>query len=446
MARYVGLDVHKRFIEVCILDAKGKIVFRGKSGCLRHELEAFARAHLKKTDRVALEATTNTWAVVDVLRPFAAEVVVGNPLKTRAIAEAKVKTDKVDAEVLAQLLRCDYLPTVWQPDDRTQQLRGLLTHRAALMTQRSRAKNHIQCLLARLLLQPPCKVLWTKAGMAWLKSLDLPGHARLVRDSELRQLDVINAELAEIDTRLAEAARGETRVQLLMTIPGVNCVVAQGLLAALGDISRFRDGDHAASYLGLVPSTKQSGRKCYHGPITKAGSGQARGLLTQAAQHASRHPGPIGAFFRRLSKRKSRAVAITAVARKLVTIAYLMLKNNEPYRYAKPELMREKFAKLRCPGPVPAGGTQTPRPRTKVGATLTEVYESVPLPPVTAPEGLPAGERRMLAERELEGFVRGLYETARAGTAASREEPRGMRSDPARAGTRAKGRPAGRPD
>ncbi len=173
MPRSVGLDLHKHFIEVCAVDPGGKVVFRGRAGCLRHELEAFARAHLEKTDRVALEATTNTWAVVDVLRPFVAEVVVGNPLKTRAIAEANVKTDKVDAEVLAQLLRCDYLPTVWQPDDRTQRLRALLTHRAALMTQRSRAKNRIQCRLARLRRRPPCKVLWTKAGMSWLKSLEL---------------------------------------------------------------------------------------------------------------------------------------------------------------------------------------------------------------------------------------------------------------------------------
>jgi transposase len=380
MERFVGLDLHKHFIEVCALDAGGKVIYRGRTGCLRHELEAFARAQLSKTDRLALEATTNTWAVVDVLRPFVAEVVVGNPLKTRAIAEAKVKTDKVDAEVLAQLLRCDYLPTVWQPDESTQQLRGLLTHRAALMTQRSRAKNHLQGLLARLLLQPPCKVLWTKAGMAWLKALDLPAHARLARDSELRQIALIDGELAEIDKELAESARAEKRVQLLMTLPGVNYVVALGLLSALGDVARFRDGDHAASYLGLVPSTKQSGRKCYHGPITKAGNPQARGLLTQAAQHASRHPGPIGAFFRRLAKRKSRQVAITAVARKLVTIAYLMLKNNEPYRYARPELMREKFAKLQRSGPESAEGTRT-RPRPKAGAGLEEVYRSAELPP-----------------------------------------------------------------
>src|SRR5690242_2455676 len=93
MARFVGLDLHKRFIEVCVIDARGKIVYRGRTGCLRHELEQFGRSHLRRTDRAALEATTNTWAVVDVLRPFVAEVVVGNPLKTKAIAEAKVKTD-----------------------------------------------------------------------------------------------------------------------------------------------------------------------------------------------------------------------------------------------------------------------------------------------------------------------------------------------------------------
>jgi transposase len=135
-----------------------------------------------------------------------------------------------------------------------------------------------------------------------------------------------------------------------MTLPGVNYVVALGLLAALGDISRFADGDHAAAYLGLVPSTRQSGRRCYQGPITKAGRSHTRWLLTQSAQHAARHADPLGAFFRRLTKRKNRNVAIIAVARKLVTIAFLMLKKNEPYRYARPELMRNKFATLekRC--------------------------------------------------------------------------------------------------
>jgi transposase len=124
MSRYVGLDVHKQFIEVCILDAASRVPWRGRAGCSREELERFAQTRLKKTDRVALEATTNTWAVVAILRPHVATVVVGNPLKTRAIAEAKVKTDKGDAEVLAQLLRCDYLPAVWHPDEQTQRPRS----------------------------------------------------------------------------------------------------------------------------------------------------------------------------------------------------------------------------------------------------------------------------------------------------------------------------------
>ncbi len=107
MVRYIGLAVHKQFIEICILDGSGKPIFRGKTTCRREELQKFVEANLKRTDRVALESTTNTWPVVEILRPQVAQVVVGNSLKIKAIAEAKVKTDKVDAEVLSQLLRCD---------------------------------------------------------------------------------------------------------------------------------------------------------------------------------------------------------------------------------------------------------------------------------------------------------------------------------------------------
>jgi transposase len=136
-------------------------------------------------------------------------------------------------------------------------------------------------------------------------------------------------------------------------------------------------------------------------------------------------------------------VAITAVARKLVTIAYLMLKNDEPYRYAKPELMNKKFAKLRGTGREPAEGPSAPRPRTKAKEGLEEVYRSAQLPPVTSPEGLPAGERRMLAERGLEDFVRGLYDPA--GPSARRAEP-GREAGEQATKSRVTGRQAGRPN
>lgn len=128
MTRYIGLDVHKRFVEYCILDAAGKKLMRGRrTPCVRSSLEAFATKILQQADHVALEASTNTWSVVAILRPHVVQLVVGNPLRTKAIAEAKIKTDKVDAEVLAQLLRRDYLPSVWQPDPDTEQMRRLTT-------------------------------------------------------------------------------------------------------------------------------------------------------------------------------------------------------------------------------------------------------------------------------------------------------------------------------
>ncbi len=408
MTRYIGLDVHKRFIEVCMIDAAGKVLYRGQVVCEKKQLEDFCRTRFKKTDQAVLEATGNTWSVVAIVQPFLEKVVVSNPLKTKAIAEAKIKTDKVDALVLAQLLRCDFLPLVWQPDAETQQFRGLMTHRTGLMTHRSRIKNRIQSLLARWLLKPPCKVLWTKAGMIWLKSVlpTLPTHEQLALESDLRQLEQVDKELVLLDQKLASAAQDDLRVQLLMTLPGVNYAVALGLLAALGDISRFRDGDHAASYVGMVPSTRQSANHCYHGHITKAGNGNTRWLLTQAAQHVGRHPGPLGAFFRRLAKRKNRNVAITATARKLVLVAFLMLKNNEPYRYARPELMRDKFSRL---GEA-ATGTRARILKGKSKPGLEEVYSAAKLPKVTVPEKLSRGERRMLEDRKLTEFVEELYQ------------------------------------
>jgi transposase len=439
MSRYIGLDVHKHFIEVCILDGGGRVHWRGRTGCLRDELESFARTRLKKTDRLALEATTNTWSIVAIVRPHVAAVVVGNPLKTRAIAEAKVKTDKVEAEVLAQLLRCDYLPAVWHPDEQTQLWRGLVTHRTVLMTHRARIKNHVQSLLGRLLLRPPGKCLWTRTGLAWLREVALPTHERLVLGSELRQLGAVERELERTDQELAEIARQEPRVRLLMTLPGVSYVVALGLLAALGDVSRFRDGDHAAAYLGLVPSTRQSGRRCYQGPITKAGRSQTRWLLTQSAQHVARHPGPLGAFFRRLARRKNRKVAITAVARKLVRIAFLMLKNNELYRYARPELMRKKFSPLQTTGSAEKVTATAAQPRLRRKAGLAEVYQSAGLPAVTSPEELPAGEQRMLTERQLTEFVAELYRpTGGARRGPQRAAEGEQRRDPGRSMTRRK--------
>jgi transposase len=112
MPRYIGLDLHKRVLEVCILDQVGRVEARLRLPVDRDGLLSFAKRDLRTDDRLAVEATTSTWPVVESLRPYLADITVSNPLATTAIAQAKVNTDKIVARTLAQLLRADFLPSV----------------------------------------------------------------------------------------------------------------------------------------------------------------------------------------------------------------------------------------------------------------------------------------------------------------------------------------------
>jgi transposase len=409
MVRHVGLDVHKRVVEACFLNAAGQVVQRERFELSRSTLETFIRTQLRPGDQVALETTTNAWAVAAVLRPHVTRVVVSNPMATKAIASAKVKTDKVDALVLAQLLRCDYLPEVWPPDERTQELRRLTGRRSGLVGQSTQLKNRLHSVLAQRLIAPEKPQLFSAAGRAWLESVELDEEARLLVDSDLRLLAAVERELEVLDELLAKKAYAHEQVKLLMTLPGVDVAVAQAVLAALGDIGRFHDADQAASYLGLTPRTRQSATRCYQGPISKAGNSQARWMLVQAAHHVARHPGPLGHFFRRLAKKKSYNVAIVATARKLAVIAWHMLTKNEPYRYAVPRSTEDKLRRLRVRV---TGERRKTGPKNGAFATakldagqksrtikpLAQVYQEEHLPPLASP---PAGEARVLSAPQV---------------------------------------------
>ena len=144
MPRYVGLDVHKHFIEAYLIDEQGKQLHHCRVAVTRESIQTFAAKCLQPSDQVVMEATTNTWEVTELILPRVAKVAIANPLKVKAIAEAKTKTDKVDAEVLAQLFRCDFLPEVWIPDKKTRLLREMCARRAALVADQTRIKNRIQ--------------------------------------------------------------------------------------------------------------------------------------------------------------------------------------------------------------------------------------------------------------------------------------------------------------
>jgi hypothetical protein len=181
-------------------------------------------------------------------------------------------------------------------------------------------------------------------------------------------------------------------------------------------LPRFKEADKAASYLGLVPSTKQSAFRCYHGPITKQGNSHARWMLVQSAQHVANHPGPLGVFFRRLAKKKNRNVAVVATARKLVTIAWHMLKNNEPYRYAQPARTQAKLVRLRVKATGQRKKTGPPKdvaPSANYGSgqktrgipSLAQLYQAEGLPEIVSIDKLSQGEKKVLLRDNISSFV-----------------------------------------
>jgi len=420
MTRYVGIDLHKHLIVGHIVDSGGKTLdtFRYTSVDAA-TLDHIGRLRLTREDEVVLEATTHSWAVVRSLEPFAARVVVSNPMATKAIAKAKVKTDKVDAAVLSHLLRLGYLPEVWQPDPATRHLREWTARRSRIVGQRTAVINRLRSTLAQRLLHCPYEMT-SRAARDWIAGQPVEEDTRWLLESDLRLMDSLQTELDAMDKLLAKRGYVDPRVKLLMTLPGVSQHTAQALLAAIGDIARFRDADSLASYLGLVPSTRQSANHCYHGPITKQGRGHTRCMLIQAAHTVRTHPGPLGHFFRRLQKRKPYNVAVVAVAHKLALLAWHVLTKGEPYRYALPQTTDAKLSKLRVLATGrkrQGGGTRGTKCQSKLpGAeggsrtikSLAEVYAIEGVPAATA---APPGEQRHLAANRLDTFAAELQHT-----------------------------------
>src|SRR5712691_4643001 len=343
--RSIGLDVHKRFAEVAIIEGKGPPV-RRRIGTTTPALRAFART-LRPDDQLVLEATMNTWAIADLLRESGARVVISNPLRTQAIAEAKVKNDKVDALTLAQLLAADFVPEVWTPDLETRRLRREVAGRAALVRQRTQVRNRIHAVLHRCLKDPPVSDLFGVVGRVWLTELALPEDERALIEAALRVHEAIEAEIALLERRLATVALADERVERLMTLPGIGAVSALALVAVVGDIGRFRRPSKLVSYLGLDPRVHQSGEhEAYTGHISRAGHAHARSLLVEAAHGAVSAPGPLRAFYRRVARRRGIPIALVAVARKLAVLAWHVLTKGERYRYERGTVVREKRRRL----------------------------------------------------------------------------------------------------
>ena len=254
---FYGLDIHKKFIQICRIDAHGRNRCDFRIAADHDGVARFAQS-LSENDAVVLEATFHSWAIWTLLQGHGARVVVANSMQVKAIAHARIKTDKVDAHILAQLLRADFIPEVVMPRDKTWELRQLVTHRQLLARHRTAIRNAIYGIVHRKLLEPALKELFGPAGRQWLLAQQYTSIEKLMLDNALAHLDAIDERIKTVDTKLTEIASMERDVKLLMTIPGVDVTVAMGRVSAIDDIARFASPDKLAAYSGLVLRVYQS--------------------------------------------------------------------------------------------------------------------------------------------------------------------------------------------
>jgi transposase len=343
--RAVGLDVHRDFCEVALVEA-GELRSAGRIETKPDALELFAQS-LGPHDHVALEVTGNAWEIARILEPHVARVIVVSPSDT-GIRQARAKTDRLDARALAKLLAAGQLDAVWCPDERIRAMRRRLARRSQLVRARTRAKNEIHAVLVRRLKgKPPMSDLFGVKGRQWLSELELPLEERETADAALRQVEFLDREIAAVEQLIAAEALGWPEVKRLMTVPGVNVIVAATFMAAVGDVRRFPDRRKLTGYLGLDPKVRQSGAgPASHGRISKQGSSSARHALVEASWSTVRQPGPIAGFYARVKARRGHQVAIVAAARRLACLFWCLLTRREDYAFAQPSLTKKKMRRL----------------------------------------------------------------------------------------------------
>ena len=334
---YVGLDIGLKWHYVVVMDEHGTIRQQQR---LPHDPLVIQRFFetLEGPAKVVLEATGHWVAVYDRVAPYVQEVVLAHPLKVRAIASARIKTDKIDATTLAHLLRADLIPRAYIPPPAVREWRELVRHRAFLVRLATRVKNRVHTLLAKRGVTPPgYSDLFGVAGRQWLATLEVPEPYGAMRTRYLAVLDRLRVSIHDVERTIDQTVATTPAATLLMTIPGVGRYLALLILAEIGDITRFPDPKHLVSYAGLCPSTYASGSTLRHGHLTHQGSAWLRWALVEAATHVWTAPqSRLARLHHRLCQRRDVKTARIAVARQLCTVLFAMLRKSEPYRETPP--------------------------------------------------------------------------------------------------------------
>ncbi len=331
MPYYAGLDLHRSMSVIVLKDAQGQLICQGRVDNDPVALERFFAPHLEEPIVVALEATTNYAWMYDTLERLGCRVELAHPLKVRAIASARIKTDRIDANILCDLRRANLLPTSYVPPPPIRDLRELLRHRMRLVHDRTQVKNRLTTLLTKANLQAPGTDPFGVKGRRYLAEIPLSPMLDWQRKDGLAQLDFLNSQVHRIDRQIQVIAKKYAQVPCLTAIPGIGIFSALLILAEIGEIARFPSAKQLVSYAGLAPGVYQSAETRHGRGITRQGSRYLRWILGQNAQHAIRRPGPLRQTYLRLSKGKGHGKAVVAVARKLLVGIYAVLHDGKPF-------------------------------------------------------------------------------------------------------------------
>lgn len=339
---FIGIDQHKHYSMVVVLGPTGAELMEQK---LYHTDKDIIRKFFSQfppaVTQIALEATGSWYWLYDLLETLHFLPKLVHPLKARLIAEAKIKTDKIDAHVLAHMLRTGYLPESYIPSQDVRNHRELLRHRIVLVHERTSLKNRIESILSKLGINKEVNNLYGPAGKAWLRNLALRAPYQLEINNYLELIEKLTEMVVGLDKQIKKYLVQDERAQYLMSIPGIGNYTAYLILAEVGEIERFNSAKKLASYAGLVPSVNQSGQHLYFGRITKQGDAYLRYGLVEASHTTVRYDAEFGRRYSLLRSKKGTAVAITAIARELIEIVYYVLKEKRKFYH--------RYQKVKCP-------------------------------------------------------------------------------------------------
>lgn len=300
-------------------------------------------------DRVVVEISPVAGWIYDLClrQGLACEVahVGGEPWKYRNLSK---KNDRVDARKLWLLSTLGDLETVYMPQLGVRQWRGLIGYRQGLVGERTRIRNRIRARLTELGYGWPFgKSGWTQKNLTGLKQLSRPladcRPEELWRGQvamEIQRLEDLEARLEEVETKLEALCADDARVKLVRTIPGVGPRLAEVIVAVIDDPHRFANGKQVGAYAGLTPRQYQSGQQDRQGRISGAGNGLLRALLVEVAWLGQQYNPWLKGIFEKTCRgsKARRKIAIVAVARRLLVVAWAMLRDQQPWdalRYAQ---------------------------------------------------------------------------------------------------------------